>query len=176
MSGNPYYSSPPHRRLRRAALNRDGGRCTVPAALRRGRSSITSSRGRAASPGRALKIDNLHSLCPNARRTDQGTPRRPARPTLIRANLTLRNVVVDPALLYSLIRAADTKDHRDRGRSSRARHKACYGADRWFESISRQRGICKLSPLGREKVSFPAHRAVDRDVSRASREIAITGS
>src|SRR6516162_4537407 len=95
------------------------------AALRRGRSSIPSSRGRAASPGRALKIDNLHSLCPNARRTDQGTPRRPARPTLIRANLTLRNVVVDPALLYSLIRAA---------------------------------------------------RAVDRDVSPASREIAITGS
>ena len=31
MSGNPYYSSPPHwRRLRRAALKRNGGRCMVP--------------------------------------------------------------------------------------------------------------------------------------------------
>ena len=31
MSGNPYYSSPPPwRRLRRAALKRNGGRCTVP--------------------------------------------------------------------------------------------------------------------------------------------------
>jgi len=31
VSGNPYYSSPPPwRRLRRAALKRNGGRCTVP--------------------------------------------------------------------------------------------------------------------------------------------------
>jgi 5-methylcytosine-specific restriction endonuclease McrA len=31
VSGSPYYSSPPHwRRLRRAALKRDSGRCTVP--------------------------------------------------------------------------------------------------------------------------------------------------
>jgi len=36
---------------------------------------------------------------------------------------------VDPALPYSLIRVADAEDHRDRGRSSRARHKACCGAE-----------------------------------------------
>ena len=36
---------------------------------------------------------------------------------------------VDPSLLSSLIRAADAEDHRDRGRSSRARHKACYGPE-----------------------------------------------
>jgi hypothetical protein len=34
-----------------------------------------------------------------------------------------------PAPLYSLIRVADAEDHRDRGRSWRARHKACYGAE-----------------------------------------------
>src|SRR6516225_2372704 len=36
---------------------------------------------------------------------------------------------VDPALPYSLIRVADAEDHRDRGRWSRARHKACCGAE-----------------------------------------------
>ena len=36
---------------------------------------------------------------------------------------------VDPAQLCSLIRVADAEDHRDRGRSSRARHKACCGAE-----------------------------------------------
>ena len=56
MSGNPYYSSPHWRRLRRAALKRDGGRCTVPGCFAPARFLITSSRGRAASPGRALKI------------------------------------------------------------------------------------------------------------------------
>ena len=46
---------------------------------------------------------------------------------------------VDPALLYSVIRVPDAEDHRHRGRSSRARHKAVVARNRWFESISLQR-------------------------------------
>jgi hypothetical protein len=77
------------------ALKRDAGRCTIPGCFAPAPivdHIVTRPRG-VTRPCSEDRLDNLRSLCPNARRTDQGTPRRPAWPTLIRANLTLRNVV-----------------------------------------------------------------------------------
>jgi hypothetical protein len=74
VSGNPYYSSPPHwRRLRRAALKRDGERCTVPGCFAPGPivdHIVTRPRG-VTRPRPDDRLDNLRSLYPNARHTDK---------------------------------------------------------------------------------------------------------
>ena len=65
MSGNPYYSSPHWRRLRRAALKRDGGRCTVPGCFAPAPivdHIVTRPRG-VTVPCPEDRLDNLRSLC-----------------------------------------------------------------------------------------------------------------
>ena len=65
MSGNPYYSSPHWRQLRRAALQRDRYRCTVsgcPAPATHVDHIVTRPRF-AAGPTPLDRLDNLRSLC-----------------------------------------------------------------------------------------------------------------
>ena len=65
MSGNPYYSSRHWRRLRQAALKRDGGRCTVPGCFAPAPivdHIVTRPRG-VTVPCPEDRLANLRSLC-----------------------------------------------------------------------------------------------------------------
>ena len=87
MSGNPYYSSPHWRRLRRAALARDGYRCTVPDCFARATYvDHRITRPRSVEPTAADGLDNLRSLCTThdaqIKEDSSGRRRRGGRPVL----------------------------------------------------------------------------------------------